>query len=271
MNWPFPEPTSVLLLTLPSVAPCRRVTAHHQAQALVPVWRVGGEVRLVTRRRRPLHPLPPAHVGDGAWEEGHGQRMPQSPLDQLVAPVTNQTSSFFFFFFLTPPQQLTNTSSLSGNLWNNRSWRTFKLEKIFFSDRFHTSVISLIGVDVLRKPIISPKRNVSPRQWRQHDVETVSSKAPPEFKDECSPALYHQDSNRSLFFPSLFQILDRLVDHWQLLITSVMWEYILRGWALSLLDFCKAEGLENGARSPFISFQLRCPPYCVVNEALTAH
>lgn len=127
---PFVKPTSGLSLTLLSVAPLRWVTAYHQAQALVPVWRVGGEVRLVTRRCWSLHPLPPAHVGDGAWEEGHGQRMPQSPLDQFVAPVTNPMSSFLFL--KKNPQQLTNTPSLSGTLWNNRGWRTFKLEKIFF-------------------------------------------------------------------------------------------------------------------------------------------
>lgn len=114
----------VLSFTLLSVAPRRRVTAHHQAQAVVPVWRVGGKVWLVTWRRRSLHPLPPAHVGDGAWEEGHSQRMPQSPLDQLVAQVI--TCPLFFFL---NPQQLTYPSSWSGTFWNNRSLSTVRLEE----------------------------------------------------------------------------------------------------------------------------------------------
>lgn len=80
-------------MTLLPISPCRWAAAHHQAKAVVPVWRAGREVRLGTRRRRPLHPLPSAHAGDGAREEGHGRRMPQPPLDQLVATITDQTPS----------------------------------------------------------------------------------------------------------------------------------------------------------------------------------
>lgn len=215
LEWTEPfhsEPTSVQLLTLVSVAPCRRVAAHHQAQAVVPVWRVGGEVRLVTWRRRPLHPLPPAYVGDGAWEEGHCQWMPQSPLDQLIAPVFRHP---LFLFLLTRDKHhpYVETCGITG-AGEHLRWRRF-----LSLDQSHTSVVLLIGVGILRNPIIFPERNVHNQGYEDNMTGTVF-RSIYRFKDECSPLL-HQESIRSLF---IFQILDTVLCRWQLLITSMMWK-----------------------------------------------
>lgn len=165
------------------VAPCRWAAAHNQAEAVVPVWRAGREVRLGARRRRPLHPLPSAHAGDGAGKEGHGRRMPQPPLDQLVATITVQT----------PSSYCAPNVSLSFALW----WQPVeqqhgeKLEtnwvgvnKLFFPDLFHTSITFLIRVG----PHCSQrecKDKVMEITWHSDCVfQNISNKESQKFEDE---------------------------------------------------------------------------------------
>lgn len=82
--------------------PLRWPAAHYQAEAVVAVRRPGGKVRLVARRREPIHSIPSAHAGDGSWEESLGQRMPQSPLDQLLAKKTHKGWSIILFLLSQP-------------------------------------------------------------------------------------------------------------------------------------------------------------------------
>lgn len=82
--------------------PLRWPAAHYQAEAVVAVRRPGGKVRLVARRREPIHSIPSAHAGDGSWEESLGQRMPQPPLDQLLAKKPHKGWSIILFLLSQP-------------------------------------------------------------------------------------------------------------------------------------------------------------------------
>lgn len=120
----FPPLYSLLLFIfyfLLYVALCRWTATHHKTEALVIVRRAGGEVRLVSWRRRPLHPLPPAHAGDGAWEEGLRQRMPQPRLAQLVA--TNHERMSLSPMSPRPWNSYPKCCSVDG-LWNNSRKRS---------------------------------------------------------------------------------------------------------------------------------------------------
>lgn len=74
--------------------------AHHQAEAVGAAGGAGGQVRVAQRGGRLLRRIPAPHAGPGPWEEGHGGRMPTTPLaHHLVAPCRHCTSLFLLLLF----------------------------------------------------------------------------------------------------------------------------------------------------------------------------
>lgn len=183
------------------VPPCRRAAAHHQVEAVVSVRRAGRKVRLVTRRRRPLHAVPAAHAGDGAWEEGLGRGMPKPPLAQLIAANFGHVPS-------PSPFNLPSAPTVSPNI--DLCWQQVEPSRIetLPSSSFQahrTRLYSYMGnVKTSKKQFLQQKGTVG---WEDgfHRRE-----------QKCCCLFRHQDV--SLFFISLLLL---SLNYWKLLASTV--------------------------------------------------
>lgn len=70
--------------------PCRRTAAYHQAEALEPLWRPRGKVRLAPWRCCTVYRFPDPHVRNGSWKTSLSWRMPSASLVEFLADSTNR-------------------------------------------------------------------------------------------------------------------------------------------------------------------------------------
>lgn len=71
-------------LTLP-LFPCRRTSAHHQAEALEPLWCTCGKVWLAPRRCCTVYRFPDPNVRNGSRKTSLSWRMPSASLVEFLA------------------------------------------------------------------------------------------------------------------------------------------------------------------------------------------